>query len=298
MIGKGSDPFGLGRWSYITLRGKDNKKLTIVTGYRVCQATPSSAGIKTAYMQQYRKISAKLRDTDKQSTPNPRHQFVLDLQAWLENLIKEGHHIILSIDSNEELNPTEGKITNLTYNQSLVTANPNHDGSLSTLVNTCGLIDILQTHHSEKALATYNRGITRLDYILISNNLGPATLRSGILPFSSVFLSDNRPCYIDLDASSVFQELTSLLAPADRRGLQLTDPRIVQKYQDIVKTQLNYHNLVDKKNMLQVKADQSIWSPEDTAEYEKIEKLHSEIRIHAERSISRNYSKNMIGHPH
>jgi hypothetical protein len=72
-------------------------------GYRVCQATHSSAGLKRAYMQQFRKILAKLRETDKQSIPNLHCQFVLDLQACLEHLIKDSHQIILSINSNEEL---------------------------------------------------------------------------------------------------------------------------------------------------------------------------------------------------
>lgn len=256
VIEKGVDPSGLGRWSYITFRGKNNKCLTVVTGYRVCQTTPSSTGLKTAYMQQYRKISTKLRDSNKHSTPNPHRQFVLDLQAWLEHLIRNGHQIILSIDSNKEINPTSGKYINLPYKLDTITATSNHDELLSTLLNTCGLVDILTSHHSGKAPATYNRGTKRLDYILISKPLAPATSRSGILPFYSLFLSSHRPCYIDIDASSVFQEPTPQLAPPNRRGLQLTDPRKVTKYLDIIKDQLHYHIIINKKGTLQSRADQ------------------------------------------
>ena len=31
----GSDPAGLGRWSYITITGRDNNTLTIISAYRV-----------------------------------------------------------------------------------------------------------------------------------------------------------------------------------------------------------------------------------------------------------------------
>jgi len=51
---KGQDPFGLGRWSYITLRGKGGKLVTFILAYRVSQKHSSSVGMKTAYMQQYR----------------------------------------------------------------------------------------------------------------------------------------------------------------------------------------------------------------------------------------------------
>jgi hypothetical protein len=53
VVTKGMDPFGLGRWSYITLRGSNNKLTTVITGYRVCISSPSTAGVKTAYMQQF-----------------------------------------------------------------------------------------------------------------------------------------------------------------------------------------------------------------------------------------------------
>jgi ribonuclease HI len=291
VVDKGSDPFGLGRWTYITLRGKGDKKLTVVTGYRVCKTTVASAGVKTAFMQQYRALSTKLRETGKTSKPNPRRQFVLDLQAWLEHLVTEGHQIILSIDSNDDLNTTAGNYINLTYDPTKVTVNSTHDGSLSTLLNTCGLIDILQKHHTGNAPATYNRGTTRLDYILVSSSLAPTVLRSGILPFYSVFLSDHRPCYIDLDALSLFNDSTPQIAPADRRGLQLTDPRKVQNYLEVAKHQIQYHKIVEKKNYLQETATNGLWGYSDIDEYEKIDQLQSEIYIHAERSITKKYSK-------
>ncbi len=44
IIERGSDPYGLGRWTYITLRGKNGLKILLVRAYRVCTQALSSIG--------------------------------------------------------------------------------------------------------------------------------------------------------------------------------------------------------------------------------------------------------------
>jgi hypothetical protein len=100
---KGQDPHGLGRWSYVTLQGKSSTKITIVAAYRVSQKTASSAGPKTAYMQQYWAIQAEyLRLNKVGTTPEPNCQLILDLQSWITHLQQHNHSIILNIDNNED----------------------------------------------------------------------------------------------------------------------------------------------------------------------------------------------------
>ena len=54
-ISKGVDEHKLGRWSYLTLLGRKNSFLTIITGYRCCKTqTAATAGLTTSYMQQER----------------------------------------------------------------------------------------------------------------------------------------------------------------------------------------------------------------------------------------------------
>jgi len=50
VIDKGEDPLGLGRWSYVTLRGKGDRKLTVVTAYNAT----ISQGDATNFKQQSR----------------------------------------------------------------------------------------------------------------------------------------------------------------------------------------------------------------------------------------------------
>jgi len=49
-ITRGVDPHKLGRWSFITLKGRNSSFLTIVTDYRVCKTR--GIGMTTTYMQQ------------------------------------------------------------------------------------------------------------------------------------------------------------------------------------------------------------------------------------------------------
>jgi hypothetical protein len=97
VIEKGTDPFGLGRWTYIVLRGKGASKILLVSAYRVFQQSISTAGETTAMMQQFRSLSKKFRKVEMGVDPKPRMQFIIDLQAWLEEKTRNGYSIILAL---------------------------------------------------------------------------------------------------------------------------------------------------------------------------------------------------------
>ncbi len=115
----------------------------------------------------------------------------MDLQSLIENLNSTNHSIILCLDANEAIYRKSGAFNPLSYNP----ANPTegtHDGSLATLIRTCGLSDPLTIQHpGHPPPSTYSRGINRIDYRVISQSLLPAVLRSGIMPFDSIFISDH-----------------------------------------------------------------------------------------------------------
>ncbi len=68
-MAKGEDPIGLGRWSYITLRGKGTKLITVITAYNASL----TKGDTTFFQHQQRLLSALHRDLKQQATPNPCH---------------------------------------------------------------------------------------------------------------------------------------------------------------------------------------------------------------------------------
>jgi hypothetical protein len=292
ILSKGQDPYGLGRWSYVTLQGKLSTKITIITAYRVSQKTYSSAGPKSAYMQQYRAIQAEyLRLHKLSTTPEPNCQFILDLQAWIGHLQQEGHRIILNMDNNEEFYSADGSIHPLNYNADSLTSCTSHDGSLRSLAATCGLIDILALQHSERPFPpTYSRGNKRINYMLISASLQEAVIRSGILPFQNIFSGDHRPCFLDFDAYLLFASSTPPLPPSCQRSLQLTDPRRVIKYKERLHHQLSYH-IFEKCRTLLEAADSETWTPDHLIQYKKLDNVITESMLCAEANCSRKITK-------
>ncbi|KAI2499477.1 hypothetical protein MHU86_14997 [Fragilaria crotonensis] len=92
------DPTGLGRWSGLTFRGKENTKLSVITAYRVCAGSIQSAPIGSSFAREYEHH----RHLGKTS-PRPRKLFLIDLEAAVKSLQADGHSIVLMMDSNGQL---------------------------------------------------------------------------------------------------------------------------------------------------------------------------------------------------
>jgi hypothetical protein len=72
------------------------KLITIITAYNVTLTT----GEKTNFRQQQCTVSSLHQQRSQQVSALPCRQFILDLQAWLETLIKSNYKIILTMDAN------------------------------------------------------------------------------------------------------------------------------------------------------------------------------------------------------
>jgi hypothetical protein len=142
---------------------------------------------------------------------------------------RKGYQIILGIDANEPFLVNEGNFTPVHYTLEQPIPTKGHDGTLATLVRTCRLQDPLLLQHSE-VQPTYDRGQEKIDFLFVSTGLIPSVVRTGIFPYNSLFVSDHRPCYIDLDGDTIFKECTPVIAPPQRRGLRIQDPRLVDQY--------------------------------------------------------------------
>jgi len=110
------------------------------------------------------------------------------------------------------------------------------------------------------------------------------------MPYDSVFISNHRPCYIDLDASILFHDQIPNIEAASRRGLQLQDPRIVKLYHDQLSKQLNYHKIQKKIDLLYINAQQSPHDPTIPLQYEKIDRILTESMLYAEKQSAKKYS--------
>jgi hypothetical protein len=99
VIGHGEDPYGLGRWSYVILRGRGTTQIVFITAYNVSQKYEMDRGERTAYKQQHRILSRTIREQNLPVAPHPKRQFILDLQSWIEHLIQTNPDIILAMDA-------------------------------------------------------------------------------------------------------------------------------------------------------------------------------------------------------
>ncbi len=219
-------------------------------------------------------------------------QFILDLQAWLESLIQTDHEIILALDANEPYNPDIPACHHpLLYDPSKLTLDKTHDGKLATLIATCGLKDPLAEQHPERPFpASYFRGKNRIDYILTTPRINSAVLRSGSLPYYSLFQGDHRPYYVDLDAAVAFADNAYEISRPHGRGLQLKDPRIVTKYTSTLYEQLSYHKIWDKEREFKQAANTQEWTSHHTEQYQRTDTIVTEVMLSAERKAGRQYS--------
>ena len=221
----GSDPHGLGRWSYIRLNGKQDKSLVVVTAYRVCQGNIGAAGTSTAFHQEWHLL--RLSGNPK---PNPRQSFIQDLSVEIEKWKKEGASVIIGGDFNENLGDTI-------------------DG-LAQLVSNSNLTDVhAHFHGTADEPATFVRGTKRLDYVFATEDVLPFIYSSGIEPFFSTVHSDHRGLFLDLDVTGLLGGKTENLLPPQLRAISSTSPHIA-KYINQLHKYLDQHNVIPRSQTI------------------------------------------------
>jgi hypothetical protein len=150
---------------------------------------------------------------------------------------------------------------------------------------------LLLNHAPATPPATYSRGSTRIDYILVSHALVPSVQRSGIMPFDAIFPSDHRLCYVDFHGIQLFQDETSNIAPFQFRQLKLYDPRIVDRYLEALHEQMEYHNLHEKIDRLHNQAKTGLpLTPGMQQQYETLDRIQTECMLFAEKQSSKIFS--------
>jgi len=179
----GSDASGLGSWSYITMRLSNDRKLTILSGYRVCDQNPT-LGSRTSYNQQLRLLTAAGH-----FNPDPRKHFFMDLIPLIQQWRAQRHEVIICLDVNENtsiLNPTE---------------------DLGLLLSKTDLVDLhTYRHPTFSTPATHQRGSATIDAILGSPQVAQALRGAFYLPHGEpLSLSgDHRTLGVDIDTTILF----------------------------------------------------------------------------------------------
>ena len=256
LLDKGSDD--LGRWSWLTLAGRGNTRITCISGYRVCDGVLSAPiTARTSRAQQ-----AWMNADRGEAQVNLRDKFMSDLTVLIMARKLIGHDIILMMDANEASGQGSG---------------------VDHLMTKCGLVDIhTLTVDLSPPPATYQRGSKKIDFILITPSITSAVRAVSVLPLHDGYLSDHRALVADFDAAVLFADHTSPVLPPTGRRLTSTNPSALHPYIEHLKKHVEIHGLVDRVTELQTQSESGHWTTEQVEEWEIIDNLLEEGRAGGE----------------
>ena len=100
--GSGGDPTKLGRWTWVRIGGKDGIATVFVSAYRPCKNT---SGLHTVWSQQ----EQYFKEHEDIESPDVHALFICDLCKCLGELRDDGNHVVLGMDTNNNIR--NGKVT-------------------------------------------------------------------------------------------------------------------------------------------------------------------------------------------
>ena len=246
----GVDEMKLGRWSWTRFQGSYGRYLRIVSVY--CPGRDTRK-LNSAYMHQYR---YSLR---KRGGKCPRELLLEDLQSDIKKWKDQGDSIIIAGDFNEDI----------------------RSDTLDDWKERVGLQDVLMERmdDNEKLPNTYNRGVNPIDTILCT--VGINVHKAGYLPFGDG-VGDHRPLFMDVTiASTLGVKLPTPKAMSARR-LKTLDPRVVKKYNKLLKQFFRKFSLLDQVRLLQGRMTRPL-SSEDASTFERLDAIRIKGMMYAEK---------------
>ena len=154
-----------GRWTSQTLRGKHDRRITVVNVYQVVADT-SGTGMVTSATQQR---SLLLESEDCLS--DPREAFLRDLIVYLQECVSKGDELLAMGDFNERIG---------------VEQNPT-----SAMLSEFGLVNLMLSRHLAPLPVTYARGRKCLDYGFATAHVAQALVACGYEVFNARYPTDH-----------------------------------------------------------------------------------------------------------
>ena len=245
----GFDSTGLGRYTYVEIKGEEGFSTMVLTGYVPCKNSSPYNG--TSYQQQKRYF-VKIEGTD----VCPRRRFLEDLKALVLQWKEEGKRVIVMLDANEDV--YSGKIGRMLT-----------DPLGPDMVET-----VLATTHA-KLGATYFRGSKPIDAIWASKDL--KIVGAGAMPVG-FGVGDHRMMWVDIQADSMVGFQPQPVKHPKARRLNSRIPRAKKAYNKRLEHNIVKHRLREKM----MEAHNANLSPEALKErLDKIDQMSRDFRLHA-----------------
>ena len=246
----GVDSKRLGRWACTRLQGSCGRYVRMISIYRPYKNTTN---LNSAYMAQYR-YSLKNK-----GGKCPRELFLEDLQQEINEWLELGDSIIVAGDFNEDIRSEQ----------------------INNWKERLGLEDVFMERVEDISLlpATFNKGVNPIDTIMCT--AGITVVKAGYLPFGEG-IGDHRPLFMDVTiASTLGVKLTTPKNVVARR-LKTLDPRVVRKYNKLLKRFYRQFSLVDQVSLLQERATYPL-SDEDASTFERLDEIRIRGMVYAEK---------------
>lgn len=222
---RGSDPWGMGRWSFVLFGGEDKgHSLLLVTAYRTGRRS-GPAGTRTAWTQQQVILSRQGR---KEEAPN--EACIRDLQKWIKQYRTDRMELIICLDANELWQEGAGIET---FARSLNLMNINQE------------LNIQPTHPN---IANIQRSTT-IDYCLCSRKVFETIEYAASTPYELEVFGDHRGFIIDINIKGLLRNVGNERVTQTRK-LRMSNPKAVEKYLDEVHTKFSAQNVYNRSLQL------------------------------------------------
>ena len=254
----GEDSHGLGRWSYVRVKGKKERRLLVVTVYQVCKNSIGSAGDSTAFSHQWHILRARGEES-----PNPRAQFCSDLSTLLLTFPED--HIIIAGDINSWL------------------GDANDDRNFSNLVLRHNLKDILINKHGPASEIPTRKEGRRIDYIFASEAVTEQVINCGALNYNRIVDSDHRALFLDLRIDELLEGSPPILSSPALRGIESKNPKLCEPYIEALLKYLGDHKVFSRTTKLETWTAQHGLTDRLMVLWEKLDRDVTAGCLHAER---------------
>jgi hypothetical protein len=233
---QGSDPSGMGRWSYFCLEGQTlpenmtqeatKRKIYVVTAYCVAQPDSASPGHETAFMQQKRMLTLRGEEN-----PKPRKQVFTDLTEQIKEWQKDNAEIVLCLDANADL----------------------LDKEFQDLIRKTELIDLMATRLGADLPETYVRGKKTIDHIFGSPRVEGAIECAGYFAFNDGIMSDHRGIFIDFNRAILFGK-DQVTAERPQRMLSTKNKKGAAQYRTTASQSILSNNILKRAQDIEAQA--------------------------------------------
>ena len=220
IVARGADK--LGRFSWARLTSPGGNGIVVITAYRVCQKRGTTAGAKTAYMQQ---VKAHLKDGDK--TPDPREKILEALATLIADNHRMGYDPILMLDANEDWEKSG-------------------DNAFHRFIIHHGLLDIHQELLTQVPRTTYTRGRRRLDFSLTTKKVMESISACGILANHEGVISDHTLQFVDFHNKKLFGKNSPTIVPSQQREFLFDNSVKREQFVEDIK-RMHTHQSIEKR---------------------------------------------------